>query len=385
MTTFNVVRKNSNRVRPGTRLQFDYWLLLTVAGLLIIGMMMVYSTTFDYGLLFKDDPTYYFQRQFVAMLLGLAGTLVIMQFDYHAFRRISVPFLAVTLLGLVVVLFFGEAIFGAQRGIYEGSYQPSEVAKIATILYIAHWLSSKGDRIKDLTYGLLPFSFLTGVVCALIVQQPDVSTAVLIALICFTLFFIAGADWRQFAVAALVGGVVFLIIINTLPHAAARVDAFKQTLRDPAQASWHVQQTLIALGRGSWFGVGIGESTQKFGPLPAAHTDGVFAILGEELGLMGTLTFIGLLAMMVWRGIRIALNARDIYGSLLALGITAWLGFQALINIAVITAVIPFTGIPLPFLSYGGSSLLFSMLGIGILLNISRDAAIERRVQPERK
>lgn len=385
MTTFNVVRKNSNRVRPGTRLQFDYWLLLTVAGLLIIGMMMVYSTTFDYGLLFKDDPTYYFQRQFVAMLLGLAGILVIMQFDYHAFRRISVPFLAVTLLGLVVVLFFGEAIFGAQRGIYEGSYQPSEVAKIATILYIAHWLSSKGDRIKDLTYGLLPFSFLTGVVCALIVQQPDVSTAVLIALICFTLFFIAGADWRQFAVAALVGGVVFLIIINTLPHAAARVDAFKQTLRDPAQASWHVQQTLIALGRGGWFGVGIGESTQKFGPLPAAHTDGVFAILGEELGLMGTLTFIGLLAMMVYRGIRTALNARDIYGSLLALGITAWLGFQALINIAVITAVIPFTGIPLPFLSYGGSSLLFSMLGIGILLNISRDAAIERRVQPERK
>ncbi len=385
MTTFNVVRKNSNRVRPGTRLQFDYWLLLTVAGLLIIGMMMVYSTTFDYGLLFKDDPTYYFQRQFVAMLLGLAGILVIMQFDYHAFRRISVPFLALTLLGLIVVLFFGESIFGAQRGIYEGSYQPSEVAKIATILYIAHWLSSKGDRIKDLTYGLLPFSFLTGVVCALIVQQPDVSTAVLIALICFTLFFIAGADWRQFAVAALVGGVVFLIIINTLPHAAARVDAFKQTLRDPAQASWHVQQTLIALGRGGWFGVGIGESTQKFGPLPAAHTDGVFAILGEELGLMGTLTFIGLLAMMVYRGIRTALNARDIYGSLLALGITAWLGFQALINIAVITAVIPFTGIPLPFLSYGGSSLLFSMLGIGILLNISRDAAIERRVQPERK
>ena len=385
MTTFNVVRKNSNLVRPGTRLQFDYWLLLTAAGLLIIGMMMVYSTTFDYGLLFKDDPTYYFQRQFVAMLLGLAGILVIMQFDYHAFRRISVPFLAVTLLGLVVVLFFGEAIFGAQRGIYEGSYQPSEVAKIATILYIAHWLSSKGDRIKDLTYGLLPFSFLTGVVCALIVQQPDVSTAVLIALICFTLFFIAGADWRQFAVAALVGGVVFLIIINTLPHAAARVDAFKQTLRDPAQASWHVQQTLIALGRGGWFGVGIGESTQKFGPLPAAHTDGIFAILGEELGLMGTLTFIGLLVMMVWRGVRIALNARDIYGSLLALGITAWLGFQALINIAVITAVIPFTGIPLPFLSYGGSSLLFSMLGIGILLNISRDAAIERRVQPERK
>lgn len=385
MTTVNVVRKNSNRVRPGMRFQFDYWLLLTAAGLLIVGLMMVYSTTFDYGLLFKDDPTYYFERQFVAMLLGLVGIIVIMQFDYHSFRYISVPFLGVTLLGLVVVLFFGEAIFGAQRGFYEGSYQPSEVAKLATILYISHWLSSKGDRIKDLTYGLLPFSVITGLVCALIVQQPDLSTAVLIALICFTLFFIAGADWRQFAVAGLVGGLVFILLVNTLPHAQARVEAYQQTLRDPAQASWHVQQALIALGRGGWFGVGIGESTQKFGPLPAAHTDGVFAIMGEELGLMGTLAFISLLVMLAWRGVRTALKARDIYGSLLALGITAWLIYQALINIAVITAVIPFTGIPLPFLSYGGSSLLFSMLGIGILLNISRDRAIERRTQPERK
>ncbi|MBK8985097.1 MAG: cell division protein FtsW [Chloroflexi bacterium] len=385
MTSINVVRKQTNRVRPGQRFLFDYWLLLTAAGLLIVGMMMVYSTTFDYGLLFKDEPTYYFERQFVAMLLGLVGIILIMQFDYHAFRYISVPFLGLTLAGLVVVLFFGESIFGAQRGIYEGSYQPSEVAKLATILYIAHWLSSKGDRIKDLTYGLLPFSVITGLVCALIVRQPDLSTAVLIALICFALFFIAGADWRQFGVAVLAGGVVFIILINALPHAAARVDAYRETLRDPAQAGWHVQQTLIALGRGGWFGVGIGESTQKFGPLPAAHTDGVFAILGEELGLVGALVFISLLAMLAWRGIRIALNARDIYGSLLALGITCWLTFQALINISVITAIIPFTGIPLPFLSYGGSSLLFSMLGIGILLNISRDAAIERRVQPEKK
>ena len=385
MATVNVVRKQTNRIRPGARFQFDYWLLLTVAGLIIIGMLMVYSTTFDYGLLFKDDPTYYFRRQFIALMLGLVGLVMIMQFDYHAMRFISVPFLGLTLIALVVVLFFGQSYFGAQRGLYEGSYQPSEVAKLATILYIAHWLSSKGDRITNLTYGLLPFSVITGLVCALIVRQPDLSEALLVALICFTLFFIAGADWRQFAVAGLVGGVVFLIIINTLPHAIARMDAYRETLRDPAQASWHVQQALIALGRGGWFGVGIGESTQKFGPLPAAHTDGVFAILGEELGLMGTLAFIGLMVMLAWRGIRIALQARDNYGALLALGVTCWLSYQALINVAVITAVIPFTRIPLPFLSYGGTSLLFSLLGVGILLNISRDRAIERRAQPEKK
>jgi cell division protein FtsW len=284
-------------------------------------------------------------------------------------------------LGLIAILFFGEAIFGARRGLYEGSYQPSEVAKLATILYIAHWLSTKGNRVKKLSYGLLPFSLIVGVVCALIVRQPDLSTAGLVALISFTLFFVAGADWRQFAFAGALGGTVFTILVFTLPHAAARVDAYRMTLRDPAQAGWHVRQSLIALGRGGAFGVGLGESTQKFGPLPAAHTDGVFAILGEELGLVGALVVISLLVVLVWRGVRTAIRARDSYGFLLALGITSWLAYQALINIAVITAVIPFTGIPLPFISYGGSSLLISMIGVGILLNISRDAALSRRFQ----
>jgi len=383
MANVTVVRKKSNRVKPGLRFQFDYWLLLAVAGLLVIGLLMVYSTTFDYGLRFQDDATYYFERQMIALVIGLAGMLMVMQFDYHILRKFSIPLMVATLLGLVVVLFFGERIFGAQRGFYEGSYQPSEVAKLATILYITHWLSTKGDRIKIATYGLIPFSIITGVICAMIVQQPDLSTAGLIALVSFTVFFVAGADWRQFGIAGLAGGSVFIILINALPHAAARVDAYAEALRDPEQASWHVQQSLIALGRGGLFGVGLGESTQKFGPLPLAHTDGVFAILGEELGLFGSLIVIGLLILLVWRGIRTARNARDDFGFLLALGITCWLGFQALMNIAVITAVIPFTGIPLPFLSYGGSSLVISLIAVGILLNISRDQAMQSRPQPK--
>ncbi len=382
MTTVNVMRKRSDRVMPNMRFQFDYWLLLAVAGLLVVGMLMVYSTTFDYGIRFKGEATYYIKRQAVAMLLGLTALVIIMQFDYHLLRRFSVPLLLITLAMLFFLLLFGEAIFGARRGLMEGSYQPSEVAKLATILYIAHWLSTKGERIKKLTYGLVPFSIITGVVCALIVRQPDLSTAVLIALVSFTLFFIAGADWRQFGLAGLLGGTAFTFLILTLPHARNRVDDFTVVLRNPEQAGWHVRQSLIALGRGGWTGVGLGESTQKFGPLPAAHTDGVFAVLGEELGLLGALFVIGLLALLVWRGVRAAQLARDSYGFLLALGITCWLAYQALINIAVITAVIPFTGIPLPFLSYGGSSLLFSLIGAGILLNISRDAAMSRRIQP---
>jgi cell division protein FtsW len=382
MASFGVVRKRSVRVSPGLKYQLDYWLLLAVAGLIVLGMLLVYSSTFDYGIRFQDDPTYYFRRQFMALLLGVAGIAVVLQFDYHALRRISVPFLAGTLLALLVVLFFGETIFGARRGIFEGSYQPSEVAKLATIIYISHWLSSKGERIKLLTYGLLPFSVITGVVCALIVLQPDLSTAGLIAMVSFTVFFIAGADWRQFAFAGLLGGAVFLLLINALPHAAARVGEYREAFNDPTLAGWQVRQSLVALGRGGLFGVGLGESTQKFGPLPAAHTDGVFAVLGEELGLAGSLVLVGLFGMLVWRGFRVARRARDSYGGLLALGITCWLGYQALINVAVITAVIPFTGIPLPFVSYGGSSLLFSLIGIGILINVSRDAAIRTRPQP---
>lgn len=381
MQSINVIRRQTNKVRPALRFQFDYWLLLSLAGLLIIGMMMVYSTTFDYGFRFQDDVTYYFRRQLTAAVLGVVTIVVMMQFDYHILRRFSVPFLFGTLGLLTVLLFFGESFLGATRGLYEGSYQPSEVAKLATILYIAHWLSSKGDRIKDLTYGLLPFSVITGVVCAFIVRQPDVSTAVLIALTSFTVFFVAGADWRQFGIAGLIGGAAFVFIVMTLPHARERVDEFTVTLQDPSQAHWHVQQSLIALGSGGWFGVGLGRSTQKFGPLPVAHTDGVFAVAGEELGFIGALLIIGLFIMLIWRGFITAKNARDSYGFLLSVGVTCWLAYQALINLAVITAVIPFTGIPLPFLSYGGTSLAISLTAAGILLNISRDGALSKAMK----
>lgn len=384
MASVTVVRKKSDRVRPGLKLYFDYWLLLAATGLIVVGMLMVYSTTFDLGLLLHDQPTYFFRRQLAALGLGVIFSVVFMQFDYQILRRFSVIVMVITLGSLIFLLLFGEESFGATRGLYGNSYQPSELAKLATIMYIAHWLSSKGERIKDITYGLLPFSFITGVVCFLIVVQPDLSTAGLIAIVSFTIFFVAGAELKQIFIAGTVGAGIFGFLMMTVPHAAARIAAWQEVLRDPNQAIWQVKQALIALGSGGLLGVGLGNGTQKFGPLPAAHTDGVFAIVGEELGLAGSLLTILLLGMLVWRGIRTAQTARDGYGGLLALGITCWLSYQALINIAVITAVIPFTGIPLPFLSYGGSSLLISVMGIGILLNISRDAHLTKRSQPKK-
>lgn len=379
MATVQVVRKRSNALDPKRKFLFDYWLLVAVAGLIVVGMLVVYSTTFDLGMLAKDDSTYYIRRQLIALGLGLFGVLVIMQFDYHALRYVSLPLLGITLLGLIVLLVVGESIFGATRGFNEGSFQPSEVAKLATILYIAHWLSSKGDKIKMVNYGLVPFSFIVAVICALIVRQPALSTAILIALISLTMFFVAGADWKQFALVIIVGGSIFGLLMVTLPHAAQRVDDYREAFTNPELAGWQVQQALIALARGGLFGVGLGESTQKFGALPAAHTDGAFAILGEETGFAGALLVIGLLTLFTVRGLRVAVRARDSFGFLLAVGITTWVAVQALINMAVITAVIPFTGMPLPFLSYGGSSLLITLVGIGILLNISRDAAIPGR------
>lgn len=381
MAGVNVVRKKRRWVRSSQMFLVDYWLLLAVAGLVVMGMLMVYSTTFDLGVLIYGEATYLIKRQLLALVLGIVGIIFILAVDYHALRRWSVPALFGTLLLLAVVLFVGDKIFGARRGLIEGSIQPSELAKLAIILYIAHWLSTKGDRIKDLTYGLMPFSIITGVVCALIVLQPDVGTSALIAVISFTLFFIAGADLKQFAVAGGIGVGIFLVLVTMLPHAAARIESFTEAWRDPTQASWQVKQSVVALGTGGWFGVGLGESTQKFGPLPVAHTDGVFAILGEELGLFGCALVMLMIAVLCWRGIRAALGARDSYGFLLAIGITFWLVFQSLIHIAVITATVPSTGMQLPFLSYGGTSLLTSLLGVGILLNISRDAAINVKVQ----
>ncbi|HNS39432.1 MAG TPA: putative peptidoglycan glycosyltransferase FtsW [Promineifilum sp.] len=380
MATINVIKKKGHPLWAGrNKYAVDYWLVLTAGALLVFGLLMVYSTTFDPGFLYKGDSTYYLTRQLGAMGIGLVAIIVLMQFDYHVLRYVSVPVLLGTCVILAVMLIVGKPDeYGAVRTLSAGSYQPSELAKLATILYIAHWLDSKGERIKNINYGLVPFSMIIGVMFALIVRQPALSTAILIVMINFTLFFVAGADLKQ---AAVVGGlalIVSVIMMLTLSHASQRIDSFMATLRDPQQASYQVLQSFAALANGGWFGVGLGQGNQKFGPLPLAHTDSVFATVGEELGLLGTVSVVVLFGILAWRGFLVASRARDTYGFLLAVGVTVWIAYQALINVAVITAVMPFTGMPMPFLSYGGSSMVMVLIGIGVLLNVSRDAALGR-------
>ena len=350
----------------------DYLLVITVAALTIIGLMMIYSTTFYLGYQLHNQPTYFFLRQLVWVGLGVVALLVMARIEYHAWVKLSIPMMAGTLLMLGAVLLIGSEKFGGQRWLLNGSVQPSEIAKLAIIIYMANWLASKNEKIKKVTYGLAPFAILLGFIIGLIVLQHDLSTAILIALTAFSMFFIAGGEVWQMLVSGALAGTTFVFLITRSAYRLARITAFLDPFSDTLGQNYQIQQILIGLGSGGISGVGLGASRQKFGAIPAAHTDGIFAILGEELGFIGALVVISLFAFLAYRGFKISLAAPDIFGAILAAGITASLIFQALINVGVVTATLPFTGIPLPFISFGGSSMLVSMASVGLLLSISR-------------
>ncbi|OQY27169.1 MAG: hypothetical protein B6243_13310 [Anaerolineaceae bacterium 4572_5.2] len=326
----------------------DYLLLITVAALTIIGLMMIYSTTFYLGYQLHDQPTYFFLRQLVWVGLGVVALLVMARIEYHSWVKFSIPMMAGTLLMLGAVLLVGSEKFGGQRWLLNGSVQPSEIAKLAIIIYMANWLSSKNEKIKKVTYGLAPFAILLGFIIGLIVLQHDLSTAILIAFTAFSMFFIAGGEVWQMLVSGALAGTTLVFLITRSPYRLARITAFLDPFSDSLGQNYQIQQILIGLGSGGISGVGLGASRQKFGAIPAAHTDGIFAILGEELGFIGALVVISLFAFLAYRGFKISLAAPDTFGAILAAGVTASLIFQALINVGVVTATLPFTGMPYP-------------------------------------
>jgi cell division protein FtsW len=346
----------------------DYPLMIAVGTLAALGLMMVYSTTFDWG----SYPAEYVVKQGLWLGLGVISMLVVMRLNYTVWRRLSIPLMGGALVLLIAVLLFGDDLYGARRSLLGGSIQPSELVKLITVIYAADWLASKGERIRDASYGLIPFAVLVGGITGLIVLQPDFGTAGVVAITAGIMFFLAGAEIKQIVFALLIGSGTFLLMLANSPHGQERIQSYVAAINDPAQASYHVQQALIALGSGGLTGVGLGESRQKFGFLPLPHTDSVFAVLGEEIGLIGTLFVIGLFAYVAYRGFRIALNAPDVFGTLIAVGVTGWIVIEALINVAVMTGVLPLTGIPLPFISYGGSSMVSLMAAVGLLQSVAR-------------
>jgi cell division protein FtsW len=361
-------------------LPIDGLLIVTVAALVTIGLMMVYSTTFDWSYHDFGDPSLIFFRQVRWLGIGLVAMLVCAVMPYRWWRKLAVPLMAITLISLVAVQLIGAIKFNAQRSLFNGSVQPSEFATLATIIYLAVWLDSKNDRLHDLYYGVIPFGVIVGVVAGLILLQPDLSAAGMLVIIATIMFFIGGADIVQMAVVGAVGSVAGFMVLQISATGRQRLSEYFAGVKDVTQASWQLQQAAIAFINGGIFGRGLGEGHQKFGFLPTPHTDAIFAVIGEELGLIGCVVVILLFVALAWRGFKIASGSRDQLGAVLASGIIVWVVLAATLNIAVNLGLFPYSGHALPFISYGGSSLVVTLTGMGILLSISRRVASDENI-----
>jgi len=324
----------------------DSLLLVTVAALLSLGLLMLYSATFYVGVDFWHQ-----QLKWVA--LGLLVMAVTAYFPYTMLQKLAVPIILGTIALLVVVLLFGNTILGAQRSfeILGISIQPGVLARLAAVIYIAAWLATKGEQLHQMRYGLLPFAVILGVLCGLVALQPDLSIAMLLAATGMLMFFFAGGDPIQIFLSLLIGGGVFGMLAWQLTHARERLIDYMAALKDPSQLSYHALRSVMAIGEGGVGGLGIGSGRLKTGYLPVPHTDSIFAVIGEEAGLLGALLVLGLFVFFAYRGYRIALETSDPFGALLAFGVTTMIILGALLNVMVMTGLVPFTGTALPFFS----------------------------------
>jgi cell division protein FtsW len=352
----------------------DSVLLVIVLALLCFGLVMVYSSSSFLAAQAYGDASYFFQKQLLFAFLGVIAMLITMRIDYRLWRKVSLVGLAVIVPLLIAVLIFGRSIYGASRWLSIGSitlFQPSELAKLVLALYIADWLARKGNQVGTFLYGLTPFIILVGVILGLVLLENDMGTAIIIAGLAAAMFFTAGANILQFLLAMGCGGLIFMA--EALKgYRLYRLIGFLNPFKDVTGINLQLYQSLLALGSGGWLGVGLGASRQKTGYLPFPYIDSIFAIIGEELGFIGCFIIVALFLGLAFRGFRLARRTQDIYGALLATGITTWLVLQAIINVGSTTGTIPYTGVPLPFISYGGTSLVISLTAVGILLNISR-------------
>lgn len=361
----------------------DYVLLVTVVAMVGIGLVMVYSASFVEAYMLHQTQYYYLIRQTIGASIGAVAMVVAQHIHYRTWKRYSVHVLGCTLILLLAVLLLPESmtkVNDSRSWIRLGggliSIQPSEIAKLTLIIYIANWLSQRRDQLSNVTYGLIPLAVILGIVCGLVMLEPDRGTTIILFLIGAAVYFVAGANLLHILGATGLSVTAFWLLVN-LANQNARIAAFKDPWKYYSSYGYQPIHALYALGSGGIFGTGLGQGRQKFQWLPQAHTDAIYAIVGEELGLIGTLIILIGFCIIAYRGYRIAARSSDPFAALVAAGITTWIFIQAMINISVTTSLIPFTGITLPFLSYGGTSLIMCMASIGILLNISRHTTHE--------
>ena len=353
----------------------DYVILVVVVALTAIGILMVYSSSALKGYMSQDADTFAtVGPQIQWAILGIVAMALMMRVDYRYLRLASVPFyiVAVVLLVLVFVPEFNRVIGGSARWLKIGplpAIHPAEIAKLALVIYLAHWFAKRGVRVHGFWAGTVPFLIIAAPIIALVFKEPDLGTTVVITLTAFTMFFVAGANLIHLGV---MGGTAFaaMLAVGLQGYQLQRIRVWQNPWLDPLRDGYHTVQGLLALGIGGLFGTGLGES-KVF--VPNAFNDFIFAEVGQEFGMIGAVVVITLFLLLAYSGIRVALGAPDTFGALLAAGITAWLCLQAFINIGVVVALLPITGITLPFISAGGSSLIISFAAVGILLSISRE------------
>ena len=351
---------------------FDLPLLVTVVVLIVFGVIMLFSSSWDFSFNAYGDAMHMFNRQITWLGLGAVLAAVLAFIDYHVWRKYVVYAMAGTILLLIEVLLMNEIRFGAKRAFFEGSVQPSELAKLVSVLYLGVWLYAKRQHLHDLSFGLIPLGVILGIVGGLIYQQPDLSAAATVFLLGGLLFFLAGGDLKQIGVLLLVALFAAWLVASVSVTGRERVGDFLAGIKDPLQASYHVRRSFEAIVHGGWFGVGLGQSRAKLTGLPVPPTDSVFAVVAEELGLFGAIALVGMYGILVWRGLVIARRAPDMLGTLLASGLAIWIGMEALINMTVMVGLLPFAGNALPFISAGGSNLVVILAALGIIFNISR-------------
>ncbi|MFA5088897.1 MAG: putative lipid II flippase FtsW [Candidatus Omnitrophota bacterium] len=351
--------------------------IATVTVILIcFGVVMIYSASGIYALQRLGKSTYFLERHLLFLMVGFILALGVMAIDYRDIRKYSKPLmmLSVVMLCAVLVPGIGKSINGARRWFQIGafSFQPSEFTKVAVLIYVSDFLARKQNKIRHFRQGFFPVLVVLAVICLLILKQPDLGSSVLIATIVIILLFVAGADIRHIGFLGVLALPVVYFLIVRVPYRLNRILAFLDPWETSQGIGFQLTQSQIALGSGGVFGLGLGKSVQKLFYLPAAHTDFILSIVGEELGLLGALMVVILFAVFVWQGARIAKRTIDPFGYFLSIGIVTMIGLQAVINIGVSIGMLPTKGLPLPFVSYGGSALVFNLIAVGLLLNISR-------------
>jgi cell division protein FtsW len=356
--------------------RFDFSILLVTLILLGLGIVMVYSASAILAADRVNDSLYFLKKQALFAVGGLCLMLLVMNIDYHLWQKLAYPILLVSLLLLVFVLVAGTTAGGSTRWLRIGplSFQPSEFSKLALIIFLSYFLAKKGEKIKTFQFGFLPILVISGAMILLVIRQPDFGAALFLGITAMLMLFVGGTRASYLLSMALAAIPAIYYLIARVPYRVLRIMSYLDPWNDPQGNSFQIVQSFVAFGAGGLFGAGLGQGKQKLFFLPAPHTDFIFAVVGEEMGLIGAIILLGLFLALAIRGTRVSLGAPDEFGTFLGIGITSLISLQAVINMAVVLGLLPTKGLTLPLISYGGTSLVVSLVSIGILLNISSHA-----------